>query len=383
MCVTAESCSRCFSMKTSQQHEGFGLMSVPQVVAPGEHGSQGWHEGHTLELGDGDLRHNQPMGQRIAVIVAGDVARARRHTGASQRLATVHGMVEGSFDHVVVLAPGARLPATKRVDLAIGVSWPSLPTLLTLRNRSGTTWFDACDSTRMLSSSGSRGSKWRARTARIRDIVLGARLAPSLVTYITQEDAEADQDLWPQPSLVFPTAWPRVTPHVSPDGTRRLVLSGDGRYLPNQHAAKWTMDRLAPELRRAGIRLPIWIYGAGYRNCARRGVHFAGYVNDDQELYRVGDIHLAPMTSGAGMKSKVAVPLLAGLEVVSTPSGFQGLREVPNAHVCELDDFARRVIDLSSRPARNPRALSPADVIKRDDSQVIREQTGLRRESEG
>jgi hypothetical protein len=79
-------------------------------------------------------------------------------------------------------------------------------------------------------------------------------------------------------------------------------------------------------------------------------------VADVGELYREGDVHLAPVPHGGGVKRKVLAPLLAGLPVVTTPSGAHGLRAVPALDVCaDPRDFAAAL----ARRLREPAPLAP------------------------
>jgi hypothetical protein len=57
-----------------------------------------------------------------------------------------------------------------------------------------------------------------------------------------------------------------------------------------------------------------------------KGFVILSRVSDD-ELYGVGDIHLAPVFSGSGIKNKVAEPLFYGLKVITTKHGSNGLMQ--------------------------------------------------------
>jgi hypothetical protein len=65
---------------------------------------------------------------------------------------------------------------------------------------------------------------------------------------------------------------------------------------------------------------------------------------EDRALYQVGDIHLAPITSGAGLNLKVAIPLWNGLRVITTREGSNGFRKIPAMSVCQTHkDFAEKI----------------------------------------
>jgi len=167
-----------------------------------------------------------------------------------------------------------------------------------------------------------------------------------------------------------PIHWKRFRP-LPQLGQRRIVLVGDGNYLPNRRAAEWVLTQLVPKLRALGATNPVWIYGPGYEKGQDRTVIFAGYEPDTNALYRCGDIHIAPVVSGAGMNSKVAVPLLAGLTVITTRLGIQGLKASERTVVCDLNDFAPEILRVLAREQEPFLELTLSDLIEDDESEDL------------
>lgn len=64
-----------------------------------------------------------------------------------------------------------------------------------------------------------------------------------------------------------------------------------------------------------------------------------GYVHDPSRYFKQASIGIAPLTQGAGIKVKVLEMLEAGLNVVSTEVGAEGIEKNPLLHVVELQDF--------------------------------------------
>lgn len=147
---------------------------------------------------------------------------------------------------------------------------------------------------------------------------------------------------------------------------RRIVFVGDGNYYPNRQAVSWILDVLAPELASLGVDTPILIYGQGYGMPDRGQVQFQGYEVNNQNLYQIGDIHIAPVTTGAGMKSKVAIPLLAGLDVVATPDGMRGLMPSSRTIVSDLTGFAAAINQIADQDSIHPLNLLNDDVLEHD-----------------
>jgi len=313
------------------------------------------------------------MAETTAVLIAGDVARAERDSGARQRLETLAAVAEQVCTNVMVLGPGEWTRAPAKITLAIGQSWPTLRALKRIAAQSSVVWFDACDSTYALRKSNARTRPTSSLIALIRDRTLSRTLHPDMVTYITEADALRDQELWSVKPLVLPIRWTRHVPRAR-DGPRRIVLSGDGTYQPNHAAAAWALNSFVPALRSIGIPNSLWIYGQGFDLPTAPGVHLAGYEPDAGALYQRGDIHIGPITTGAGMNSKVALPLLAGLDVVTTPLGIEGLTPTSRTTVCELEEFPSVVAKQIVMPVVNPLNPSLRQILRRDDTPKLLKQ---------
>ena len=133
----------------------------------------------------------------------------------------------------------------------------------------------------------------------------------------------------------------------------------------------WLERVLLPELRHRGVDEPIHIYGSGYPRRPSSAVQFHGYDDDAGSLYKLGDIHLAPILSGAGMNGKVISPLMMGLPVVTTPLGCRGLRENPRLHVCRnSSEFADAIETLLIAPPSSAERDPLSAKLELDDETV-------------
>lgn len=78
-----------------------------------------------------------------------------------------------------------------------------------------------------------------------------------------------------------------------------------------------------------------------------KNVILLGRISDEekQELYRLADVALNPMTSGSGTNIKMLDYMAAGLPVISTPVGARGLdlENYENAIICEIPDFPAKI----------------------------------------
>src|SRR4029077_18007197 len=88
---------------------------------------------------------------------------------------------------------------------------------------------------------------------------------------------------------------------------------------------------------------------------ASEAIELKGFVEDIQRpLARYG-VFVCPILSGSGMRVKLLEAFAAGIPVVSTRLGAEGLG-TKDGEVCALSDdpaeFADRIIELFNQPAR-------------------------------
>jgi hypothetical protein len=84
-----------------------------------------------------------------------------------------------------------------------------------------------------------------------------------------------------------------------------------------------------------------------------KGVRVIGYVPDTGPYLDRATLSIAPLRFGAGMKGKVTEAMAAGLPVVTTSVGAQGLKVTPGKHLLLADsssDFANAVVRLLNDP---------------------------------
>jgi hypothetical protein len=98
-----------------------------------------------------------------------------------------------------------------------------------------------------------------------------------------------------------------------------------------------------------------------------------GYV-EDRALYQVGDIHLAPINSGAGLNLKVAIPLWNGLRVITTKEGSNGFRNIQAMSVCQTHEEFAEKIEVNLRESAPIMGCAPREAIfEVDESNLIKQ----------
>lgn len=80
-----------------------------------------------------------------------------------------------------------------------------------------------------------------------------------------------------------------------------------------------------------------------------------GEVEDADELIRRAEVCLAPLLSGAGVKTKVLHYLAHGRPVLGTPLAFEGIEDAPGCHTASLAEFPARLRELLAAPEADER----------------------------
>lgn len=311
---------------------------------------------------------------RRALIVTTAAGAAAQVSGATIRATEVIAAVSASGYAVerVQLAEVDRWSA--HVDLLVAVSYACADTVRVLRGRAERVWLDAVDSWLLVNGSAMRHGRPSYLLRTVRDATRLARMPQvGLVTYISAADRQSDRrTVRADQRLVLPPQVPAQLKALRAAGDRRVVLTGDWRYPPNRDGLRWFLRKVLPRVHeQAAFDWEVAVYGPGWAESPPPRVVVHGYVDAETGLYRRGDVHVAPVRFGGGVKRKVVQPLVAGLPVVTTPAGAHGLR----AH--SLLDVHRDAAGFSSAIARRltehpvvaPACLS--DLLDADDSASV------------
>ena len=127
-----------------------------------------------------------------------------------------------------------------------------------------------------------------------------------------------------------------------------LVFVGSYRHLPNVDGVHWFLDEVWPDI---VDRLPdarFVAYGSGLPDDlvarANDRVIMHGFVERLADAFETARIGVVPLRFGAGVKGKVATTMLAGIPVVSTAVGVEGMDIGGDAVVVATD--ARSLADV-------------------------------------
>jgi len=137
-----------------------------------------------------------------------------------------------------------------------------------------------------------------------------------------------------------------------------MLFVGNFRHPPNQSALEWFVREVLPKVRECRPKSRLIAVGAqapeGFRESLDRpGVEFLGAVEDIRDPMARYAVVLAPILSGSGVRVKLLEAFAAGIPVVSTSIGAEGLAENSGEIAWIADDaegFAAGVLKLLEEP---------------------------------
>jgi GT2 family glycosyltransferase len=162
-----------------------------------------------------------------------------------------------------------------------------------------------------------------------------------------------------------------------------MLFLGSFRHPPNQEGLQWFTQKVLPEVlaHRPSARLVI----VGSEPPARHSlphlpdnIELRGFVEDVREPLGRYALFVCPILSGSGMRVKLLEAFAAGIPVVSTRLGAEGLTE-KDGEICALADnpaeFAGKILELFDDPEKAGQLACRAreQVVATRDMQVLTE----------
>lgn len=149
----------------------------------------------------------------------------------------------------------------------------------------------------------------------------------------------------------------------------RIIFTGDMGFAPNEEAALRFITRIFPLVKK---KVPGAVFRVAGRNPSARllaaaaavpGAEMAGAVKDMRAELDLAEVFAAPISGGAGMRTKLVEAFAAGLPVVATPRALEGLEAEPGVHALTAEEdaeFAERVAEVLKDPELSARLASAA-----------------------
>jgi glycosyltransferase involved in cell wall biosynthesis len=176
----------------------------------------------------------------------------------------------------------------------------------------------------------------------------------SLILATSQSDAGLVRGIAPDATVsVYPNALP-FTPLPPPGDEEAIVFSGNMEYHPNRTAVRFFRQDVWPLLRDRWPRL-VWRLVGKNPDAVRRftkgdsRIEVAGAIDDAISELARSRVAVVPLLTGSGTRLKILEAWAAGLPVVSTTIGAEGLamRDGENGLVADgAEAFANAVTRL-------------------------------------
>ncbi|MBI1787541.1 MAG: glycosyltransferase [Acidobacteria bacterium] len=143
-----------------------------------------------------------------------------------------------------------------------------------------------------------------------------------------------------------------------PAHSSTMLFLGGFRHAPNQIAVDWFVRQVLPRILRDRPEAKLVVVGPdpppahAYADFGA-AVEFTGFVEDIREPLAKHAVFLCPIRNGSGVRVKLLEAFAAGIPVVSTRIGAEGLARVDGEFCLLADDpdgFAERVLRVLAGP---------------------------------
>lgn len=139
-----------------------------------------------------------------------------------------------------------------------------------------------------------------------------------------------------------------------PRGDRLLVYHGTYSYPPNLEAMQVMAGELLPRLARRGVEVSVLAIGSHAPDFPlHEKVRFVGSILDLAEVLPAADLAVVPLQDGGGTRMKILDYFAAGVPVISTSKGIEGIPVTSGREALVIDDFDG-MADAVERLLANP-----------------------------
>jgi glycosyltransferase involved in cell wall biosynthesis len=153
--------------------------------------------------------------------------------------------------------------------------------------------------------------------------------------------------------------------------TDRLMYNGALTYIANFDAIEYYASEIYPLLKLNRPRVQLMVTGHTHSGDVQTinnwpGIELTGYVDDIRDVLYKSAACVVPLRKGGGMRLKIPEAMAAGVPVVSTSMGAEGLDCIPDKHLLIADtpqDFATAIervltdVELAKSLRQNAREL--------------------------
>lgn len=137
----------------------------------------------------------------------------------------------------------------------------------------------------------------------------------------------------------------------------RLIIFFHGLYshYPNKEAFEIIKNYIAPEFEKTNENILFVLGGSKVPKYERANIKSLGFIKDLHSVLAVVDISIVPLTHGAGTKLKIFDYMSAGLPIISTKKGMEGIEAKNDEHAIIVDDVNNAFIKAIKYLVNNKR----------------------------
>lgn len=150
---------------------------------------------------------------------------------------------------------------------------------------------------------------------------------------------------------------PRTVSSLEKRERNTLLFVGGFAHQPNVDAMRYFCSEIFPLIKRRIPDTKLLIVGdsppTDIQKLATDDIAVLGYVPDTSPFLNSANVSIAPLRYGAGLKGKVGEALAAGLPLVTTSIGVQGM-EVTSGKECFIADTAENFADCVVKLLEDP-----------------------------
>ncbi|MCB9868163.1 MAG: glycosyltransferase [Phycisphaerales bacterium] len=146
-----------------------------------------------------------------------------------------------------------------------------------------------------------------------------------------------------------------------------LLFLGNMGWLPNADGCEFLLRDIMPEIQKRRPNVHLVLAGHEPRPnvmaLAGPGVEVTGFVPDVRTYLHSATVFIVPLRIGAGTRLKILEAMAAGIPVVSTSVGCEGIAGEDGRHLLVRDDpkaFAEAVLDLIEHPEKRQKLIDAA-----------------------
>ena len=174
---------------------------------------------------------------------------------------------------------------------------------------------------------------------------------------ITPEDSQRIQNLDPQLKgkiYVIPAGVDvQNTAIVDTSKGRNILHMAAMDWLPNQEGLLWFIRDILPGVVEKNPGIKLWVVGKNtpdsFKKYENENIKVLGFVENADEVMGQCRLAIVPLSAGGGMRVKILNYLAAGMPVVSTSIGAEGINVKHGEHILIADtaeQFVRSVEQL-------------------------------------